>query len=135
MYKVAKLLLVDSEDNHLVLIRSAHPRFGSDIDLPGGTLEEGESLLETMVREVEEEIGVTVNPNDAVKLYDGDEFSTHGTRYVLFTMQVQSQPVVTVSWEHSSYEWIPRHELLKRSKAANDTYMHMVHHALTGANT
>ena len=134
MYKVAKLLLVDSEDNHLVLVRSDHPRFGSDIDLPGGTLEEGESLLETMVREVEEEIGITVNPNDAIKLYEGDEFSTRGTRYVLFTMQVQNQPDVTVSWEHSSYEWIPRAELIHRSKAANDTYMHMVHHAVTNAN-
>ena len=52
MAKVAKLLLIDPRGHLLLLERSNHPRFGNDPDLPGGTLEEGESLRETMVREV-----------------------------------------------------------------------------------
>lgn len=54
MKKVAKLVMIDPNDKYLLMYRSEHPTFGNDPDLPGGTLEDGESVLETMLREVEE---------------------------------------------------------------------------------
>lgn len=127
MKKVAKLVLVDKDDNHLMMYRSSHPVFGDDPDLPGGTLEEGESVLEAMIREVEEEIGVIVDGAAVTEVYQGTEYSRHGTHYALFVTTVDERPEITMSWEHSAYEWLARQEFLAKAKGANDTYMHMVH--------
>lgn len=43
-----------------MLILANRPTFGNDPDLPGGTLEEGELPLETMICEVFEEIAIRV---------------------------------------------------------------------------
>jgi hypothetical protein len=37
------------------------------------------------------------------------------------------QPEATVSWEHSSYNWLDRDEFLETIKSAKDTYMRMVY--------
>ena len=84
MKKVAKLVMVDSDDKYLLMYRSDHPTFGVDPDLPGGTLEAGETTLETMLREVEEEIGVSVNADSAKEVYAGTDYSAHGTHYALY---------------------------------------------------
>lgn len=126
MKKVAKIILIDPMDNYLIMYRNNHPVFGNDPDLPGGTLEGKETSLETMLREVKEEIGVDIDKNLAKEVYSGTGYSNNGTHYSLFIAKLDKQPEITISWEHSSYEWIDYDELLKKSKNAMDTYMHMV---------
>lgn len=132
MKKVAKLLMVDPNDNYLLLYRSDHPAFGTDPDLPGGMAEDGETMLETMLREVYEEAGVVIEAEITREVYSGTDYSTYGTHDVLFVAKVAERPTITISWEHSSYEWLNRSEFLQRAKGANDTYMHMVHDVLNG---
>lgn len=126
MKKVAKLVMIDHEDKYLLMYRSDHPTFGADPDLPGGTLEDGESTLETMIREVEEEAGVIVTPGDAEEIYAGSEYSRHATYNALYCVKFAKRPPIIMSWEHSRYEWIPREEFIEKSRGAVDTYMHMV---------
>lgn len=130
MKKVAKLLIVDKNGEYLLLYRDNHPTFGNDPDLPGGTLEEGESTLTTMVREVREEIGVMIDETRAVELYVGTSYSVHGTQYSLFLIKLDKKPEITMSWEHASYEWLTRNSFLEKISGANDTYMLMVHDIL-----
>ncbi len=73
MNQAAKLL-IRSNGKYLLLYRTDHPRFGSDPDLPGGTVERGESLVEATVREVQEEISVTVAEHDLKELYYGNAY-------------------------------------------------------------
>ena len=130
MKQVAKLVMIDGEDKYLLMYRSDHPTFGKDADLPGGTVEDGESLREAMVREVEEEAGVSIDAASVEEVYSGADYSEHGTYKSLFVAKLDHRPEITMSWEHSAYEWIEREEFLKKAKSANDTYMHMVYEVL-----
>ena len=126
MKKVAKIVLVDPANRYLLMYRSNHPTFGTDPDLPGGTLEGDETLRDAMVREVKEEIGLDVSSSLVHEIYSGTNYSAHGTYYALFIALLSARPEVTMSWEHSNYEWLRRNEFIQKSAAANDTYMHMV---------
>lgn len=131
MKEVAKLVIVDKDKNYLVMYRDNHPVFGNDPDLPGGTLEGLESVLETMIREVQEEAGIMIDKDAVEEIYSGVEYSVHGTSYTLFITKVTEQPAVSMSWEHASYDWLNRDDFLAQAKSANDTYMHMVGDILT----
>lgn len=131
MKKVSKLLMIDPEDKYLLMYRSDHPAFGKDPDLPGGTLEDNETLLEVMLREVREEAGVNIDDNNVEELYSGTEYSTHGTHYTLFVTKLNMRPKIIMSWEHSSYEWMVRSKFIQKAMSANDTYMHMVSDVIT----
>lgn len=130
MKQVAKLLILDSDNKYLLLYRSQHPTFGNDPDLPGGTLEAGELPLETMLREVQEEIGVTIARAGVQAAYSGAEYSAHGTHYSFFITKLPERPSIVMSWEHAAHEWLDRDSFLEEAKNANDTYMHMVHDVL-----
>jgi 8-oxo-dGTP pyrophosphatase MutT (NUDIX family) len=133
MSKVEKLVIVDDKNKYLMMFRSAHPNFGIEPDLPGGTLEAGEEPLETMVREVYEEAGVTIDGASAQKLYEGTDYSAHKTQYSLYLVKLDHRPTVTMSWEHSSYEWLDREDFLEKARSANDTYIHKVYIDLTSS--
>lgn len=124
--RVAKLVVVDKNGSYLLLQRSNHPTFGNDPDLPGGTLEDGEVPLQTMLREVQEEIGVTIDATLPKEVYSGTEYSQHGTHYTLYFAKIDSRPEVVLSWEHSGCEWLSFEEFIEKVENAKDTYLHMV---------
>ena len=103
---------------------------GIDPDLPGGTLEEDETPLEAMLREVQEESGLVIDANDVREIYSGTEYSVRGTHYSLFVAKIKSCPEIMISWKHLSYAWVNRSEFLTKLKRAKDTYMQMVHDVL-----
>lgn len=130
MKKVAKLVIINTDNKYLLLYRSDHPTFGGDPDLPGGILEDGESLLEATLREVSEEVGLDIDAASVRQVYSSTEYSTHGTHYALFVVKLPSNPSITISWEHTAYTWLDRVDFLEKARYAKDTYMHMVYDVL-----
>lgn len=126
MKQVAKLVIIDEDESYLLLTLSNHPHFGNSDDLPGGTVEEGEAVVEGLLREVSEEIGVVIDKDDVKEIYSGTEYSRNGTLYVLFLTRASERPEITLSWEHTTYEWLPKREFIQKARSAKDTYMHMV---------
>ena len=123
----AKVLIIDEQDQYLVMIRDNHPRFGNDPDLPGGTIEVGESSGTAAVREVYEEAGISISIDDIELLYEGIEYSAHGIEYSLYLTRITPRPEVMLSWEHSSYKWVSLGVFLKAAQQAEDTYMNMAY--------
>jgi 8-oxo-dGTP pyrophosphatase MutT (NUDIX family) len=130
MKQVAKLVIIDGRGKYLLMHRSAHPTFGNDPDLPGGTVEEGELPLEAMIREVLEEAAIKIDRASVREVYAGTDYSAHGTHYSLYVTELLDTPEIIMSWEHSLYEWLHRDAFLKKANKANDTYMRMVHDIL-----
>jgi 8-oxo-dGTP pyrophosphatase MutT (NUDIX family) len=124
MKKVAKLL-IENNNKYLMMYRSNHPAFGEDPDLPGGTGEGDESGLDTMLREVHEEIGLHIDSSKTIEIFSGTEYSKNGTHYFLFITHLSERPKIVMSWEHSTYEWNSKQDFIEKAKRANDTYMHM----------
>jgi 8-oxo-dGTP pyrophosphatase MutT (NUDIX family) len=124
---VAKVLIIDEQNKYLMLWRGTHPRLPNDPDLPGGTIEAGESHEVAAIREVQEEAGIAISSSDMTLLYKGVDYSAHGIEYSLYVVTINPRPNVALSWEHEGFEWLDREIFLEKAKAATDTYMHMVH--------
>lgn len=127
MKQVAKLVVVAEDNNYLMLIRNNHPEFGDDFDLPGGTLEEGENRLNTVIREVEEEIGLKVKADDITEIFSSTKYSKSETLQTLYLVKLSHIPQVKLSWEHSSYKWLDETDFIQKAKNAKDPFMHMVY--------
>jgi len=124
---VAKVLIIDEQNKYLMLWRGDHPRLPNDPDLPGGTIEAGETPEVAAIREVQEEAGIAIAPNDMKLLYKGLDYSIHGVEYSLYVATLTPRPTVALSWEHEGYKWLDADTFLAEAKDATDTYMHMVH--------
>ena len=71
MLEVATALLFDSEGKLLIYLRDDKPEipFPNCWDLFGGHVEHGETPEEALVREVQEELGITVDRYEPFKVY------------------------------------------------------------------
>ncbi len=95
--------------NKLLLLKRSGGRWGAEKwSVPGGTVEEGESSLECMVREIQEEVGHSA-PDEQVKtmwpLYfipqEGNPFIFH-----LFYYQMDRPIEVELCCEHTDFKWV-----------------------------
>ena len=107
---VAKALVRSSEGLCLVLHRgNTHPRFPGHIDFPGGEVEPKETLEAAVMREIQEETGLSVNPNKLKKLFAKQY---RQTTHMLFEAKLtEPDAKVALSWEHKRYRWITPEEL------------------------
>ncbi len=88
-------------------------------DIPGGRIEEGGSVLDTLTREVDEELGVAISgepgfltavvSNITIPTESGDV----GLVLMIYTVNLASEEV-RISEEHLSYEWVSKETAAER---------------------
>lgn len=102
-------MVYDHEGNILVEDRKDPDWPG--LCFPGGHIEPGESFVESAIREVWEETGLTIeNP----RLCGTKQFQTkHGERYVVFFYKTDRFSGTLKSSEEGEVFWIPRTDLHK----------------------
>jgi len=71
--------------------------------IPGGKIEDGETLLEGIARECEEEIGYF--PHDA-KLIPIQKFVNHSFTYNTFFCEIEEEFIPLLNEEHCGYAWV-----------------------------
>jgi len=109
-----EILVLDSGDWHLKN-QTRH------WDIPGGRVQEGQTILETLQREVEEETGIkkisqpqfftAVVSNFKDIPIDGHQV---GLILMIYTVKIPQNGKITLSDEHSGYEWVGSKEAAKR---------------------
>ena len=124
---VAKALVRNSEGLYLVLHRgNTHPRFPGHIDFPGGEVEPEETPEVAVAREIQEETGLSVDPNKLKKLFAKQY---RQTTHILFEAKLtEPDAKVALSCEHKSFRWITPEELksLPKFSGADPYYMEVV---------
>lgn len=101
----------------LLLERAAHPGYWQSVT---GSVEAGESLLQTAVREVAEETGIAARAEDFVDWRQHNVFEifpewrhryapgvTHNTEHVFSLAVPAGTPVRTAPGEHLDHCWLP----------------------------
>ena len=120
---VAKALVRNSKGLYLVLYRgNTHPLFPGHTDFPGGEVESEETPEAAVAREIQEETGLSVNPNKLKKLFAKQY---RQTTHMLFEAKLaEPEAKAALSWEHKGYRWITPEELkrLPRFSGADPYY-------------
>jgi len=110
----AKALIVDDQGCVLVIRRSkTQPHVPHASDLPGGIIEDNETVLEGLTREIEEEISITL-PESALSFVASTEVNNYYGRDAhieLYEATLNSRPEIALSFEHDKYEWVPIKQL------------------------
>ena len=106
----AKAIIRDSSGSILILRRSTtHPYVPLTPDLPGGQVEQDETMTDGLIRELREEIGIEFVSSTFSLLGSNNVKNFYGKDYELelYEIVVQDRPTVTTSFEHDSYAWVP----------------------------
>ena len=93
-----------STQRYLYLMRN-DPKYPGSWGLPGGKVEPGETLLQSMQRECEEEIGIFP---DAIKVVPLEMFTTPDNKFAYHTFfcAVAEEFCPILNEEHHGYAWI-----------------------------
>ena len=111
---LCNLCMVEDLENGKVILQYRSPeryKKWSGYAFPGGHIEEGESLAESVIREVYEETGLTIAAPKlvAVKDWKPDE----GTRYIVFCYKATEFTGQLRSSEEGEVSWVPKDQLEK----------------------
>ena len=102
-----------TDDKGNVLVQNRKDPNWPGIVFPGGHVEPGESFVDSVIREVREETGITVlNP----KLCGVKQFQTReGQRYVVFLFKANRFEGTVQSSDEGEAMWIPRSKLFEQN--------------------
>ncbi len=108
-------------DVHLLLLKDEQILLGQRINTgygdgayhpPSGHLEEGESVIEALIRETKEEIGVTIYPDDISFAHVMHNASGGGRVAFFFTVsRWEGDPINIEPDKCAKLRWFPLHEL------------------------
>ena len=120
MYKIPVSVLVvihTPQLEFLLLERARHPGLWQSVT---GSQEAGETLLQTAMREVAEETGITAPASDYLAWNLLNDFritltperfapgTTHNREHVFSLCLPATQPVQLAAAEHTAWRWLPR---------------------------
>jgi len=104
--ELTTLCLIYREDSFLLQNRVKKDWCG--YTLPGGHVEPGESIVDSVIREMKEETGLTV---ENVKLCGVKQFPIENGRYVVFLFKTDTFSGELQSSDEGCVEWIHRDKL------------------------
>lgn len=125
LFYVGVKALIRDKDNQVLLMKASllghSPGATVYWDIPGGRIEKGSTVAETLKREVEDETGITqLNSieflTSVISLHEVplNKNEKAGIVLMIYTAEVPEGSQITLSPEHTEYEWINTREAARR---------------------
>lgn len=116
---IGKAIIRRKSDGKYLMLRGSvwpeRPDRSQKPDLPGGAVEDGESIEEGCIREVMEEAGIKLSP-DKLQLVHSVSFVSDkdnaAINRLIYFAEIDEDPEIRLSWEHEAYEWLTPQEVL-----------------------
>ena len=106
-FSLSATALVRNKKGEVLVLRSPNPNRGWE--LPGGALEESESITDGLIRETLEETGIRIEVTNLVALL----CNTEASRYIFLFLGERVSGKPTISVESEEVKWIPEASLLE----------------------
>ncbi|NQY43101.1 MAG: NUDIX hydrolase [Legionellales bacterium] len=95
------------QDEILFLQRSKESKSALLWAVPGGKIENTETPLEGMIREIQEETSISLNRKEILDLgYFYIRTPEWQYTYYMFFIELTNQPIVNISDEHNDFKWV-----------------------------
>jgi 8-oxo-dGTP diphosphatase len=124
LFHVGVKALIVNEDDKVLVLNVNTASFKEDTphwDIPGGRIQEGQTALEALQREVQEETGIDqiekteylagVISNIEIPVSDTEKV---GLVLVVYRVVIPPNSSIRLSDEHTGYEWVSRAEAAER---------------------
>ncbi|MEO6077467.1 MAG: NUDIX domain-containing protein, partial [Candidatus Andersenbacteria bacterium] len=102
LWKGKALIVKRSKDDNFL------PEYWEQV---GGKVDAGESQIEGLIREVQEEAGITIKP---LQSYNQFEYTHRDGRLMCeytYICELINEPIIVLSSEHQDYKWVDLQEL------------------------
>jgi len=96
-------IITDSANRILFLKRAPHESLPNLWEIPSGGQERGESLLDTLGREIREETGLMLV--EVERFVSSVEYKTERNSCIQLTFLVKCEGILTLSSEHCEAQW------------------------------
>jgi 8-oxo-dGTP diphosphatase len=114
-FYVAGHALIQHEEQYLIMRRSpANDYLPGTWDIPGGTVDPGETVAEAIKREVLEETGLEVEVLRVLHVFSNlSQLPARQTCQIIFRCRYLGGDVRLNPLEHDEYQWIAANELAR----------------------
>ena len=107
-----KAIIRNKEGKYLVIYKSETEEISpNEIDVPGGRMKFGEKAEESLMREVDEEIGIKIKIIKPSRVWGFVKDNLHLVGITFLAEFVSGE--FRLSGEHTKYEWIDKEKILK----------------------
>jgi len=115
--KLVTAAIIQNEDKYFIARRGPTEKLSGYWEFPGGKVEEGESLIDCLRRELKEELGVTSEIGDVLITSDYAYKQGHIKLIAMEAKIVGGKLSLIV---HDQYDWLSPSEILKLNLAPAD---------------
>lgn len=114
-------LITNNENRFLLEQRDSNSKHSKwSWVFPGGTKEEGEDTLQTLLREVKEEFGIDLNPDECEKIGTSTTYSGRGVNEI-WHCHLTNTPQPLIISESAGAGWFTLEEIKKIDLGYNQT--------------
>ena len=102
--------IIKKNNSFLIVQRNKDKHLGLKWEFPGGKVEFNESLEEALIREIKEELNITINVHNQIGV---EKYKDSKINVILHYFICSFQSGIIKLYEHESFVWVEKKDFIK----------------------